>query len=342
MISKSQPKTKEAPGAVTPEASKSDQPNQRKVDMTNSITNIAPDNVPQLSYRGKPVVTTSVLAALYGTEAKYIQNNYKRNETRFEEGKHYFKVTGNELKELKKQPSLRGLVSKMVSHLLLYTERGAARHAKMLETDAAWDVFEALEDNYFDKLSHVHDGHTSSNRHPESDSSTKRIGKTTTQDRAPLKQLVNTIVDARTRRGHPSDYSSAWREINGYLGLESIQDATYEQIETGITFARKVLEGELCSPQFSLPDSSQETIFDDDDMSDLYILLCHAYVIEKKWRESRIEEALSLLHAPIGGNLHENIHMAATFARRISKAKGDLMERSRERLGLNHGLIPTH
>ncbi|WP_339885241.1 ORF6N domain-containing protein [Vreelandella maris] len=300
--------------------------------MTNSITNIAPDNVPELSYRGKPVVTTSVLAALYGTEAKYIQNNYKRNEARFEEGKHYFKVTGNELKELKKQPSLRGLVSKMVSHLLLYTERGAARHAKMLETDAAWDVFEALEDNYFGK-GYVHDGHTLE---------AKRIGKTTTQDRAPLKQLVNTIVDARTRRGHPSDYSSAWREINGYLGLESIQDATHEQIETGITFARKVLEGELCSPQASLPDNSQESVFGDDDMSDIYILLCHAHIIEKKWRESHIEEALSILHAPIGGNLHENIQMAASFARRIAKAKGQLMERSRERLGLNYGLIPTH
>lgn len=300
--------------------------------MTNSITNIAPDNVPELSYRGKPVVTTSVLAALYGTEAKYIQNNYKRNETRFEEGKHYFKVTGNELKELKKQPSLRGLVSKMVSHLLLYTERGAARHAKMLETDAAWDVFEALEDHYFGKFESKADIPTSP----------KRITKTTTKDRAPLKQLVNTIVDARTRRGHPSDYSSAWREINGYLGLESIQDATHDQIELGITFARKVLEGELCSPQFSLPASSQETIFDDDDMSDLYILLCHAYFIEKKWRESRIEDALSILHAPIGGNLHENIQMAATFARRIAKGKGQFMERSRQRLGLNYGLIPTH
>lgn len=88
----------------------------------------------------------------------------------------------------------------------------------------------------------------------QNDQTPKRIGKTTTQDRAPLKQLVNTIVDARTRRGHPSDYSSAWREINGYLGLESIQDATHEQIELGITFARKVLEGELCSPQAALPD----------------------------------------------------------------------------------------
>ncbi|EGA8634781.1 hypothetical protein ABRM53_005331 [Escherichia coli] len=33
--------------------------------------------------------------------------------------------------------------------LILWTERGAARHAKMLETDQAWDVFEKLEDCYF-------------------------------------------------------------------------------------------------------------------------------------------------------------------------------------------------
>jgi hypothetical protein len=29
------------------------------------------------------------------------------------------------------------------------TERGAARHAKMLDTDQAWEVFERLEDAYF-------------------------------------------------------------------------------------------------------------------------------------------------------------------------------------------------
>lgn len=213
----------------------------------------------------------------------------------------------------------------------LWTERGAARHAKMLETDQAWDVFEALEDNYFGKFEAKAD----------IPASPKRITKTTTQGRAPLKQLVNTIVDARTRRGHPSDYSSAWREINGYLGLESIQDATHDQIELGITFARKVLEGELCSPH-SLPDSSQEATFDDDEMSDLYILLCHTYVIEKKWRESHVEEALSLLQSPVGSSLHDNIRMASMFTRRIAKAKGQLMERSRERLGLNYGLIPTH
>ncbi|KAA9920381.1 hypothetical protein, partial [Escherichia coli] len=35
--------------------------------------------------------------------------------------------------------------------LILWTERGAARHAKMLETDQAWEVFEKLEDSYFNQ-----------------------------------------------------------------------------------------------------------------------------------------------------------------------------------------------
>ncbi|EOL0007810.1 P22AR C-terminal domain-containing protein, partial [Escherichia coli] len=47
-------------------------------------------------------------------------------------------------------PSLRGLqISPKTRSLILWTERGAARHAKMLETDRAWEVFEKLEDCYF-------------------------------------------------------------------------------------------------------------------------------------------------------------------------------------------------
>ena len=39
---------------------------------------------------------------------------------------------------------------KRTSSIYLWTKRGAARHCKMLGTEKAWDVFELLEDNYFD------------------------------------------------------------------------------------------------------------------------------------------------------------------------------------------------
>lgn len=97
------------------------------------------------------------------------------------------------------------------------------------------------------------------------------------------------------------------------------------------------IEGEWMSKQ-----EPGGATFSDDELSDLYILLCHAHIIEQKWRESRVEEALRILQSPAGGILSEHVSMAGCFARRIAKTKGQLMERSRERLGLNYGLIPIH
>ncbi|HBB7486502.1 TPA: ORF6N domain-containing protein [Escherichia coli] len=109
-----------------------------------------------------PVITTELLAQLYGTERQRLTNNFNRNKERFIEGKHFFRIEGKELRELKNKnslrvpvrvvnkPSLRGLqIPPKVRSLILWTERGAARHAKMLETNQAWDVFERLEDCYF-------------------------------------------------------------------------------------------------------------------------------------------------------------------------------------------------
>ncbi|EGY4503076.1 ORF6N domain-containing protein [Salmonella enterica] len=102
-----------------------------------------------IEYRGQRVVTTEQLAAGYSATEKMLTNNFSRNESRFVEGKHYFKVEGDELQELKRLPSLRGLVSKYTSQLILWTERGAANHAKMLETDQAWNYFNDLTEFYF-------------------------------------------------------------------------------------------------------------------------------------------------------------------------------------------------
>ncbi|EKQ0641168.1 ORF6N domain-containing protein, partial [Salmonella enterica] len=107
------------------------------------------ESLPVVTYNSLPVITTELLAKLYNTEPKYIQTNMARNESRFVTGKHFFKLEGDELKDFKNRPSLRGLVGSRARSLILWTERGAARHAKMLETDQAWEVFEKLEDCYF-------------------------------------------------------------------------------------------------------------------------------------------------------------------------------------------------
>ncbi|WP_053890286.1 P22AR C-terminal domain-containing protein, partial [Escherichia coli] len=70
---------------------------------------------------------------------------------RFIEEKHFFKLEGETLREFKHRVAFNYSVkiARNVRSLILWTERGAARHAKMLETDQAWDVFEKLEDCYF-------------------------------------------------------------------------------------------------------------------------------------------------------------------------------------------------
>ncbi|MCO8052403.1 ORF6N domain-containing protein [Proteus vulgaris] len=114
----------------------------------NSVVTQNRFTVPEVYYRKQKVITTESLAIGYGAEIKSIQNNFNRNQSRFEEGKHYFKIEGDELSILRS--SFSGVqISNKARLLYLWTERGASRHAKMLETDQAWDFFELLEDTYF-------------------------------------------------------------------------------------------------------------------------------------------------------------------------------------------------
>ena len=112
-------------------------------------TQISVETISPITHNQILVITTELLAQLYGTETNNIKVNYTRNAERFVCGKHYFKLEGAELREFKNKVTQSNLVAPRTKHLILWTERGAARHAKMLETDQAWDVFEKLEDCYF-------------------------------------------------------------------------------------------------------------------------------------------------------------------------------------------------
>jgi hypothetical protein len=113
------------------------------------MTTFTAETLPAISHNSIPVITTELLAQLYGAKPKNISDNYLHNAQRFICGKHYFKLTNSELREFKNRPDLNGLVGSRARSLILWTERGAARHAKMLETEQAWDVFEKLEECYF-------------------------------------------------------------------------------------------------------------------------------------------------------------------------------------------------
>lgn len=107
-----------------------------------------------LEYKSQRIMTTKVLAEEYGTEETNIQTNFTRNQSRFVEGKHYYKLEGQALKEFKKSLPTESMEPlKYAPQLILWTDRGAARHAKILDTDEAWEVYESLEENYFNPKS---------------------------------------------------------------------------------------------------------------------------------------------------------------------------------------------
>lgn len=107
-------------------------------------------NIIPVVHSDKRVLTTAQLADFYGCDPRNISENFKNNESRFKEGVHYFKLVGEPLKKFKSLSDEIGLpINKFSPVLYLWTERGAARHAKLLSTDMAWEVYEELEDNYF-------------------------------------------------------------------------------------------------------------------------------------------------------------------------------------------------
>lgn len=179
--------------------------------MTNLIT-IGTVTTPIITYKETRVCTTQQLAQLYGSDQESIQKNFERNNARFEEGKHFIKIKGDELREFKNnQPTNGRLVAKHAAHLILWTERGAARHAKMLETDQAWDVFEQMEDAYFAAVktrAPVIDGHERSTKH----------------DRLPLYHFaIDTVVK------HHLMFNKVYTLLNLFAGSHCFKDMSKEQ-----------------------------------------------------------------------------------------------------------------
>ena len=106
--------------------------------------------LPQImEVKGFRVLTTRQLAEAYGTEIKVIQNNFQRNKDRYVAGKHYIYMDSDELREVKTtHPQFEGEL-KRTSKMHFWTEKGALLHAKSLNTDKAWEVYDYLVDFYF-------------------------------------------------------------------------------------------------------------------------------------------------------------------------------------------------
>ena len=100
-------------------------------------------------YKNIRVLTTQQIAEAYGTDSKVISNNFNRNRERYVEGKHFICLEGDELKVFKTNHHFDE--SSKINKLYLWTQKGAFLHAKSLNTDKAWEVYDQLVDSYFEK-----------------------------------------------------------------------------------------------------------------------------------------------------------------------------------------------
>ena len=105
-------------------------------------------NIQVIEQQGVRVLTTAQLAECYGTDSKTIAHNYQRNKERYEEGKHYVCLKGEDLRAFKSEMT-NCHFAKNLNVLYLWTERGALLHAKSLNTDKAWEVYGELVETYF-------------------------------------------------------------------------------------------------------------------------------------------------------------------------------------------------
>ncbi|KAB1061091.1 ORF6N domain-containing protein [Cronobacter sakazakii] len=122
---------------------------------TSTAVNVAPLNTvvdpldcPVIEWEGVRVVTTETLAKGYGTEEKNIRMNLSNNKSRFTESVHFFIVKGKAITDLRAN-AVGSQISSKARAITLWTEKGAARMSKIVDTDEAWSFFERLEDAYF-------------------------------------------------------------------------------------------------------------------------------------------------------------------------------------------------
>ena len=151
--------------------------------MENEVVVVLPKIVP-FFYKGQKVLISPQIAAVYGCKASRIKDNFYNHKHAFIEGVDYFKLSGEELDEFKKQnnasrplttttnasrplttgtnasrplttgtnasrPSATGYISPKVTGLKVWTGSGAYKLSQFINTPYAKAVFEKLSQAYF-------------------------------------------------------------------------------------------------------------------------------------------------------------------------------------------------
>ena len=97
-----------------------------------------------IEYQNIRVLTSNQIAKFYEVDSKVISYNFKNNENKYVIEKDYFIITNENI-------CYRDFQDNKKAHqpIYLWTEKGAFKHAKSLNTNKAWEAYEVLIDSYF-------------------------------------------------------------------------------------------------------------------------------------------------------------------------------------------------
>lgn len=248
----------------------------------NTIAKINDKEISVINYKTIPVVTTKMLADFYSSDTDNIKQNYSRNRSRFIHGKHFFKLEGTELKDFKDWVTLSHSVeiSKNTRALILWTERGAARHAKMLDTDQAWEVFEQLEDCYFHRKD--------------------ILSKTHKSEREPLTSAVNMLV-SKTKH---LNYSEAYKLVHQWFNVKSIDEIPYDVIPIAVEYVHYLIA------LYSQADKKQQY-----ESKHVDSIARHMLWLNHWWSE--FGESIRKLGPSMGHGIHDHFKFGAEDARQL-------------------------
>jgi hypothetical protein len=104
-----------------------------------------------IEYDSQRILTTKQIAEFYEVDQQLLVNNFNRHRDRYTSGKHYFALEGRAKTDFLNLHQ-NDLGSKNAKVLYLWTEKGVLMHAKSVNTDRAWQVYEELVDTYFRKI----------------------------------------------------------------------------------------------------------------------------------------------------------------------------------------------
>lgn len=98
-------------------------------------------------YNGVPILTSWDIAEIHGKETKRINEQFKRNYRRFEEGADYFWVT----REYFSEPltATQKNIPNNIKEIPVYTRRGYIKLTKTFSDDLSWKIQDILIDVYF-------------------------------------------------------------------------------------------------------------------------------------------------------------------------------------------------